>query len=144
MDWLFVGPESLFFPAFLLDDWGNEIKGLKLYRWLREEGNEFPRAEVFGFGHNGEKQQRFARELEIYDTPRCVAFESREAALESGYPISRVLRWAEKGEPAGSTQRPTERGLPMKRAKLPWFAVTPASLEADGYAIPSSQNEQEP
>ncbi|MFZ0546002.1 MAG: hypothetical protein WAM60_11220, partial [Candidatus Promineifilaceae bacterium] len=33
-----LGKEDHVFPAFVLDDWGNEIKGVGLYEWIQENG----------------------------------------------------------------------------------------------------------
>ncbi|MCA9982085.1 MAG: hypothetical protein KDD89_14675, partial [Anaerolineales bacterium] len=44
-----MGTERPIFPAVVLDDWGRENKQLGLYHWIREEGDMFPRAEVFGY-----------------------------------------------------------------------------------------------
>ena len=55
------GTEEHILPAFLLDDWGAEIKGLALYRWIEEQGDYFPRAELFGFDAGGGETQVFLR-----------------------------------------------------------------------------------
>ncbi|MGH2538744.1 MAG: hypothetical protein ACRDHL_15250, partial [Candidatus Promineifilaceae bacterium] len=52
-------------PELVLDDWGREIKGLALYAWLREQGQRFPRAEVFGFDSQGDALQCFVREIDL-------------------------------------------------------------------------------
>ncbi|HSH04259.1 MAG TPA: hypothetical protein VLL52_17245, partial [Anaerolineae bacterium] len=61
-----MGPETPIFPESLLDDWGTEITGLKLYRWFHEFAPRFPRAEVFGLGPLGRPTQHFLREFEHY------------------------------------------------------------------------------
>ena len=62
------GTEEEFFPTSLLDDWGNEVKGLGIYSWIRDYGERFPRAELFGVNNAGMPDQCFVRELEIKGT----------------------------------------------------------------------------
>jgi hypothetical protein len=40
------GPENRILPSFVLDDWGNEIRDLQLYEWIRANALQYPRAEV--------------------------------------------------------------------------------------------------
>ncbi|MEM7802682.1 MAG: hypothetical protein AAF633_26055 [Chloroflexota bacterium] len=63
------GIERPFLPAFAMDDWGTEIRKLSIYQWLFQDGDQYPRTEIFGFEqeHNGSwiQTQRFLREFEL-------------------------------------------------------------------------------
>ena len=56
-----MGTDAPLFPSFLIDDWGGEVRGLSIYNWVRENGNQFPRAEIFGFDRQGNSVQFFVR-----------------------------------------------------------------------------------
>lgn len=102
-----LGPEDHILPAFLLDDWGNEIKGLKLYDWVEENGLYFPRAEIFGFRPSGQQTQIFLRELDLVLKFRCYAFPKAAAPLQDGRLIETIFL------PDDSVKEP----MPAKRPK---------------------------
>jgi hypothetical protein len=128
-----MGLEEHVFPAFLLDDWGNEIKGLKLYAWLRENGNAFPRAEIFGFGLDGSEVQHFAREFELYVRWPCYAYADRAAPLATGLPLARILVPDNEAVAPEALPRPPAPALPLRRADVSWWRVNRRRLAADGY-----------
>ena len=107
-----MGSEDHVLPAFLLDDWGNEIKGATLYSWLRENGNAFPRAEVFGFAPDGREVQHFVREFELYVRWPCYAYANGDAPLSSGLLLTRILAAAGEAVSLEETPRPATAKLP--------------------------------
>lgn len=119
-----LGTDQVVFPALALDDWGNERKTLDLYRWIYEEGQRFPRAEVFGFTVDGRETQIFLRDLEIFMKYPCYAYESRKAPVKEGRRVEAVLVPGE-----GGAERPGEAGVPagvawpLRHAAVRWLHV---------------------
>ena len=85
------GIEEHIFPAFLLDDWGSEIKSLALYDWVDEFAPQFPRAELFGFDQSGQETQLFLRELEQYSKWPCYAYPAADTAVAQSRLIEAIL-----------------------------------------------------
>lgn len=117
-----LGTERVVIPALALDDWGNERATLDVYRWIYEEGQRFPRAEVFGYTADGRETQIFLRDLEIFMKYRCFAYESRKAPVEEGMQVDVILlpdeEWSGK---AGEV--PAEIGWPLRHAAVAWERV---------------------
>jgi len=86
-----MGREEHIFPAFILDDWGKEIRGSKLYEWAAEFGEQFPRGEIFGFEQNGEETQCFMRALELYARLPVYVYSDRRAPLTAGTLIETIV-----------------------------------------------------
>ncbi len=101
------GDEIHIFPASVLDDWGTEIRGMQLYEWIRENGEQFPRAELFGMDVNGRSTQEFLRGLEIYFRFPCYLHQADEYI-----PIKTIILPADM-------QRKT-LPHPLRRAKVTW------------------------
>lgn len=126
------GPEDHIFPAFLLDDWGTEVRSLRLYDWVREYGDRFPRGELFGFEQDGRETQLFLRELELYARYPLYAFASRRQPVEEGVLLSAILLPV-----AGATavpqriKRPADIPFPLKRARVSWWEVGESVGELD-------------
>lgn len=120
------GPEDHVFPALLLDDWGNEIRGRKLYRWLREHGDQFPRAEVFGFERNGEESQLFVRALELYVRYPLYGVVGESGSVADGVPISAVLLPDPTIDTPTPLKKPTseEVGFPLRQTMVKWWRVS--------------------
>lgn len=121
------GVERLIFPAFILDDWGGEIKGPALYDWFDEFAAQFPRAEVFGFDESGQKRQRFLRELEQYDRWPCFAFSTLDEPLMNGRLIEAVLLADEAIISPQKIKRPPWIKRPLRQARVSWWRVNPRS-----------------
>lgn len=117
------GTEKHIFPAFLLDDWGAEIKGLKLYAWFKEHAEAFPRAELFGFEANGRQTQAFLREFEIYFKFPCYAYRARSDGVEKGQQLDAIVL----GDPSVSeptrVERPSSHNIiyPLRHAAVHWW-----------------------
>ncbi len=110
------------FPSFILDDWGREIRSLKLYSWVRENGQRFPRAEIFGFESDGRETQCFLRELEHYARLPCYAYETAERPINDGVLLNAVLL------PDYSLKKPRIKkpaGLqrPLSAARVNWWQI---------------------
>lgn len=121
------GIETPLFPAFILDDWGNTLKGRKMYRWFREYGDQFPRAEVFGRSPSGAETQRFLRELEIYARPHCFAFSADDAPLAAGIPVDAVLLPDANCHQPTRIRRPEDADALLRLARLKWWRA-PATV----------------
>lgn len=119
------------FPAFILDDWGREIHGIKLYRWMRENGERFPRAEIFGYEQDGRETQCFVRELELYATLPCYAFLSAEVPVSKGRRISAIfLPTASAGE-VRKIGKPDGVSQPLRSARVTWWEVPGNFVDVD-------------
>ena len=106
------GDEIHIFPASVLDDWGTEIRGLQLYEWIRENGEQFPRAELFGVDKNGRSTQEFLRSLEIYFRFPCY-LHSTDSLLHTGStPIKTIIL------PANTDRK--NLPYPLRRASVVW------------------------
>lgn len=124
-------------PALVLDDWGNEIKGLKLYKWVREEGERFPRGEVFGFDDQWEEVQAFLRVFELYMRNPCKVYGSKEVPPEKGAWLKHIILTDETAaEPVSSKKMPAEwpEGLaeakrPLAQAKVTWWRMSESQID---------------
>ena len=127
-----LGVEEHIFPAFLLDDWGNEIKSLELYNWVDEFAPQFPRAELFGFDEAGQETQLFLRELELYSKRPCYAYPAANTAIGDGLLIEAILLPdATVTEPV-KIKRPSWVLPPLRRARVQWWQVPPTIQAAAG------------
>lgn len=128
------GTQQHIFPAVALDDWGHERKTLALYDWIYEEGQRFPRAEVFGFDRTGAETQYFLRDLETYFKWPCYAYPEKGLSLPAGERIHTVLLPdpAHDGPPA-QTKRPTHITGPLRRAAVEWQHANPHTLTTYGF-----------
>ncbi|MGB1249798.1 MAG: hypothetical protein ACPG8W_04140 [Candidatus Promineifilaceae bacterium] len=122
------GYEQPFFPAELLNDWGETIRGTKLYRWLRENGELNPRAELFGFDANGKETQYFARDLELFWKTPCFAFPDPDAPLIDRVPLSNIMVLTPAANTLEKIKRPTGVKSPMRRASVKWWQISPEML----------------
>ena len=129
-----LGTERVVFPALALDDWGHERKTLDLYRWIFEEGQRFPRAEVFGYAENGRETQIFLRDLEIFMKYPCYAYDSRKAPVAEGQRVDVILVPDGRGaERTGTMEAPPEMAWPLRHAAVRWERVHAKELAASGW-----------
>ncbi len=101
------GDEIHIFPSSVLDDWGMEIKGMGLYEWMHENGEYFPRAELFGVGENGRFIQEFLRGLELNFRFPCYLYQT-----DKHIPINTIILPA--------TMQSKQLPYPLRRAKVTW------------------------
>ena len=134
------GVERPIFPAFVLDDWGEEIGGLALYNWLEQYGPQFPRAELFGFELTGRNTQHFLRDFELYFNYPCYLYANRHDPVPAGTPLATILLpdSHHKGQPT-PIKAPAGTPLPLCRAAVKWFLINPANLLPAGFT-PVSPN----
>lgn len=119
------GPEEHVFPAFLLDDWGAEVRGLKLYRFFKEHAEAFPRAEIFGFEADGHETQCFLREFEIYFKLPCYVYQARSDGVELGKQLDAILLQDSSVSEPTQVKRPSSHNIthPLNRAAVTWWQV---------------------
>lgn len=129
------GSERHVFPALLLDDWGRERKSLDLYRWIYEEGQRFPRAELFGFDDRGRKTQRFLRDLEIFFPYPCYLYPTSAAPLEEGTLLDTFFLPDPDLDVPREIAIPQEAPWPLRHAAVQWRAIAPASLIDAGWHL---------
>ncbi|MCO5186317.1 MAG: hypothetical protein M9928_02700 [Anaerolineae bacterium] len=117
------GSDAPFFPAFLLDDWGNEIRGRKLYTWVRREGYLYPRAELFGFDHHGRETQRFVREIEINERYYCYVYSEKQAETSAGCLVHDIVIADKTAAAAELIKTPDYVTVPLRSARVHWHRL---------------------
>ncbi|MFO7661951.1 MAG: hypothetical protein R6X18_05095 [Chloroflexota bacterium] len=125
------GVESHILPSLLLDDWGNEIKELKLYQWIHENGDRFPRAEVFGMDPAGNAIQYFLRDIDLVARFPVYALLSEDSSGTSALPLRAILL-----EEAGlvspqSAEPPPGTSFPLRKGQVEWWKVGGSSKGLD-------------
>ncbi len=132
------GPEEHIFPAFLLDDWGKEVRSLQLYEWVRDYGERFPRGEIFGFERDGRDTQVFLRELELYARFPLYAGLSRSQPVEEGVLLDVVLLpAADAAVGKGAVERikrPSSLAYPLSSARVTWWRA-PADMDTFDFSL---------
>ncbi len=119
------GGEELLFPAFILDDWGSEIKSLKLYDWFNGFAPQFPRAELFGLDAAGREMQRFVRQLELYSKLPCYAYPGPNTPLADGALVEAILLPDKSLQEPVRIKRPSDLKRPLRAARVSWWQVNP-------------------
>lgn len=119
------GVEEAILPAFILDDWGSEIKGLGLYEWVRQFGDQFPRAELFGYDLHGREIQCFLRELELHTRLLCLAYSHKDMPLRGGVSLEAILLVDESVSTPTEVKRPPALPRPLPSVKTSWWLVNP-------------------
>lgn len=117
------GPELQILPSVLLDDWGSEISGLRLYQWIDENGLQFPRAEVFGKNTNGLPVQYFLRDLELFGKYPVYAFTAADAPDDSGQLVESILVVSDMTTEPLPTQPLDGISHLLRRGKVDWWLV---------------------
>ena len=126
-----MGTEAHLFPSSLVDDWGGEVRGLSLYTWVKENGNHFPRAEIFGFDQQGNSVQYFVRELELYAKLPAYVYLDKQTHLAEGKLLSAILWPDETSESPQKIKRPSHLKRPLAAARVTWWQVPRASTQFD-------------
>lgn len=119
------GIETSIFPAFALDDWGQERKKLELYKWLRNEGDRFPRSEVFGFDENGKEVQHFLREIELYWKYPTYAYKTKSEPIPDGTLLTHIIVTNDAVNGVVKMEDKPPVKAPLRRARVVW-AYAPA------------------
>lgn len=118
-----VGVEEHLFPSFLIDDWGGEVRSLPLYRWVQDKGNQFPRAEIFGFERDGTSVQYFVRELELYAKLPCYVYPDKQTPLAEGRLLDAILLPEPTISQPEKIKRPSHLKRPLAAARVRWWQV---------------------
>jgi hypothetical protein len=131
---LLQGSEIPIFPGVLVDDWGQERRDLGLYQWVYEEGQRFPRTEIFGYERDGSETQVFLRALEIFLKLPCFVYEKRAQPVDAGQQLQIVFLpdTEHEGKPERITL-PEETGWPLRQAAVSWQRARPDSLGQYGW-----------
>lgn len=111
------------FPSLILDDWGREIRSLKLYRWVRENGERFPRAEIFGYEQDGRDTQCFLRELELYARHPCYAFDPQAETITDGRLVNAILLPDAAVSEPQQIIKPDGIRRPLRSARVTWWRI---------------------
>ena len=131
------GPGDHFFPAFVLDDWGKERRRLGLYQWILESGDQFPRAEIFGFNPDGTETQAFVRAMEHYARFPCYAYAADEAtvadeaAVAGGHLLSAILLPDALCSGPKRIKKPEDLKLPLSNARVNWWQIPEEPIDFD-------------
>ena len=128
-----MGPEDHVFPGLLLDDWGHEIRGLDIYEFIRDHGDDFPRAEVFGFDPDGSETQLFLRSLELHVRWPCYVYTSADAPLPDGVRLHAVLLPTDDVTAPQAIKKPNKETIkrPLRGAQVSWWQVPPDTTTFD-------------
>lgn len=130
------GVEWPLLPAFVLDDWGRERRKLSQLTWIYENGDFFPRAEIFGYVKKPQEgwveTQEFVRDLELMSRWPVFAYANKTDPPDSGIRIRYMGLENEKGTEMVKTKRPERFAMPFTRASLQWFDV-PRGINNDAF-----------
>lgn len=126
------GPEFLIFPAIVVMDYGEELRKLRIYDWLRDNGDYYPRSEVFGYlQSSGAETQHFLREIELHYKYPIFAYPSLETPLQDGIPLDKIVLTTDDDDAPSSpikTKRPTGTPSPLRRAVVEWWQMPASQL----------------
>lgn len=125
------GPEDHILPALLKDDWGNERHGLDIYGWIEDEGNYFPRTELFGYDVDGTQAQCFLRAIELYAKLPCYLFMAKNRPVTEGIRLQAILLPDESAETVQKVKRPSTLQRPLRSAAVSWWQVPPTIATFD-------------
>jgi hypothetical protein len=128
------GTERHIFPSLLLDDWGKERDTIGLYRWIFEQGQRFPRAEIFGFDHLGRKTQVFLRDLEIFFKYPCYIAPARNASIADSERLH-VIFLPEPGRQGApqEVEAPEQITWPLRHSAVQWRQANARTLQEYGW-----------
>ncbi|MBK8985034.1 MAG: hypothetical protein IPM39_02975 [Chloroflexi bacterium] len=127
------GPEDHVLPGLLLDDWGHEIRGLEIYQFIRDHGDSFPRAEVFGFDMDGSETQLFLRSLELHVRWPCYVYTSTDVPLVEGLRLHAILLPTAGVAAPQAIKKPDQAAIerPLRGAQVSWWQVPPDAAAFD-------------
>lgn len=126
-----MGTERPFFPAVVLDDWGQERKKWQMLQWIRQEGQHFPRAEAFGLNAHWQEDQCFLRDMELHVGYPVWGNERPDEPYPAGQWLKAVLiPTAEVQEPVKTTKPPAAWPMaypqplfPFTLAQVSWWLL---------------------
>ncbi len=85
---LLARPHLAIVPSLFVSERGAIIKSWKAWRFVYENFQLYPRAEIMGLQTNGDDAQVFLRELDFGAEPRVLAY----TAVEQRYPLAQIDR----------------------------------------------------
>ncbi len=118
-----LGPEEYIFPAFILDDWGREMRSLDIYEWVRENADHFPRAEIFGYETDGRETQCFVRGLELVVKLPCYVYQNAADKVTEGVRVDEIWLPDASVTKATPVKPPPELERPLRSARVRWLRV---------------------
>ncbi|MEM8861279.1 MAG: hypothetical protein AAGD96_23375 [Chloroflexota bacterium] len=117
---VFRGTEKPLIPSFLIDDHGNENHRLRLMEWVYQQGDIYPRSEIFGYEVNEAREwietQIFVRELELSLRFYCWVVDDLKAP-PSGLTVHRFAVIDEKIDEPKKIPKPDDWVLPLRRSR---------------------------
>jgi hypothetical protein len=119
-------------PEVLLDDWGHEKGSIDLYSWIQENGDHFPRAEIFGFDLEGHQRQYLLRELDLMARYPCFGFPDLEMGISEGVRIEIIMTCSEELIKPHRVSRSQAASWPLRNAAVSWYMAN--ILDASEFA----------
>lgn len=124
----FRGNERPVIPSFVIDDNGNEEHRLRFLEWVYNEGDRYPRSEVFGYELNEDGSdwiatQCFIRELELSLRFYTWVVDDLKAGAGDGLRVDRFGIATDGLTKPQRIKRPEEWLLPLKRAQATCWAL---------------------
>jgi hypothetical protein len=133
LGYIFRGSEEIFLPETLLDDWGHEVRGVELYRWVKKNAEHFPRAELFGHDLTGQTVQCFMREIDLTARFGCYIYRHATDELSDGVALEAILVLAEDAEQRAVNEAPPNVSFPLRQADVKWGVVGSSLAQKPGY-----------
>ncbi|MEM9776817.1 MAG: hypothetical protein AAF902_19710 [Chloroflexota bacterium] len=123
---VFMGTEKPMIPSFVVDDRGNENHRLRLMEWVYQQGDMYPRSEIFGYELNENKEwvetQIFIRELELSIRFFTWVVDDLKAP-PAGQIVHRFHVIDEKVSEPTKIRKPESWVLPLQRSRPACYAV---------------------
>ena len=123
---VFMGTEKPLIPSFLKDDHGNENHRLRLMEWVYQQGDMYPRSEVFGYEVNEAREwvetQVFVRELELSIRFFTWVVEDLKAP-PAGLPVHRFAIFDRNVTEPTKIRKPEDWVLPLQRSRAACWAI---------------------
>lgn len=123
---VFMGTEKPLIPSFLKDDHGNENHRLRLMEWVYQQGDMYPRSEIFGYELNDSREwvetQVFVRELELSIRFFTWVVEDLKAP-PAGLRVHRFAVSDQNVTEPIKIRKPESWVLPLQRAQATCWAI---------------------
>ncbi|MFK7802950.1 MAG: hypothetical protein AB8G95_15065 [Anaerolineae bacterium] len=124
----FRGTEKPVIPSFVIDDNGKEEHRMRFVEWVYNEGDRYPRSEVFGYeqtqdGTDWVEMQCFIRELELSLRFYTWVVDTLKAGPGDGLRVDRFGVAIEGIMEPQKMKRPQDWLLPLKRSQATCWAI---------------------